>query len=276
MMKFPGIVISILTVLCIGSAILFTVVLTTTRHIDFGALKAISFFRITHSVGSANAHENTVRIPERLRSLDVASPADSLRENIDSIKSPAGPVSGAKDIPPFAKKYRCNDKIDSDDMILLISGKNLFCKKSPWSKPWNNPGGNGIRLITDGLLFGDSVVIDSLTNVMWQRFSNVPSISYRQVENAINKLNKARWQGFDDWRPPTIEEIMTLLVPKRNRHGLYLSKVWNCNVKDIWSCNPACDSLSVQWIWVARLGQGRCNFGHPGIPRALLAVREMK
>jgi len=111
--------------------------------------------------------------------------------------------------------------MDSDDMILLLFGKNLFCKKSQWSRPWNNPGGKGIRVGADGLLFGDSVVADSFTMIMWQRYSTSPSLSYGQIDDAINRLNAGKWRGFDNWRPPTIEEIMALLVPKRNRHGLF-------------------------------------------------------
>ncbi|MBN1575730.1 MAG: DUF1566 domain-containing protein [Chitinispirillaceae bacterium] len=267
MKKFPAIVLSILLFLCICSCILFIVVFITTRDVDLGAMMPRSLSRAKAAAGP----ENPIRIPDRFKPPVVESSIDS-----PAVATIAEPVSIAPHTPKYISKYRCRDKMDSDDMILLILGKNLFCKKSQWSRPWNNPGGRGIRSGADGLIFGDSVVADSFTNIMWQRYSTSPSLPYGQIDDAINRLNTRKWRGFYNWRPPTIEEIMVLLVPKRNRHGLFLPAGWNCNVKDIWSCNPACDSLSTQWIWVARMGMGRCNYGHPDIPRALLAVRKMR
>jgi hypothetical protein len=65
-----------------------------------------------------------------------------------------------------------------------------------------------------------------------------------------------------------------LLTPVKNHHGLFLPDPWDCRESDFWSCNPAADSVSVQWVWVVRMGAGRCNYGHPDMVRSLLAVRE--
>ncbi|MBN1307758.1 MAG: DUF1566 domain-containing protein [Chitinispirillaceae bacterium] len=266
MKDLPGIVIAVLLFLCICSFILFIAVFVVTRDVDVGAVIP---GLLSRTKAAADAGDPT-RIPDRFKPAVAASTAGS------PPVSAAASTAAAPHAPKYVGKYKCRDRMDSDDMLLLILGKNLFCKKSKWSKPWNNPRGKGIRSGADGLIFGDSVVADSFTLIMWQRYATSSLLPYGQIDDAVNRLNAGRWQGFDNWRPPTIEEIMALLVPRRNRHGLYLPVGWNCNVSDIWSCNPASDSLSIQWIWVARMGMGRCNYGHPDIPRALLAVRDMK
>jgi hypothetical protein len=267
MKKLPVIIISLLAFLCAGAFVTFVIVFLTTRaNGNLGAL-----LRLPKKVSMNRAERGAVvRIPDRFKPVNETSAADSTAAGFTDS------TTAVVFTPKYVGKYACRNKLDSDDMLLLIMGNNLFCKKSQWSKPWNNPGGKGIRSAAEGLRFADSTVVDSLTSIMWQRYSIFPSIIYGQVEEAIQHLNSVRWRGFDNWRTPTIEEIMLLLVPKRNRHGLYLPGNWNCNVKDIWSCNPACDSLSTQWIWVVRLAKGRCNYGHPAISRALLAVREMR
>ena len=267
MKKLPLIFISVLAFLCVGAFILFVVVFLNTRGNtrNLAVLLHHPVSRPTDRTGD----ENTVRIPDRFKPFNDTSATDSTGAGF------ADSTAAVLPAPRYIGKHACRTRLDSDDMLLLIMGNNLFCKKSPWSKPWNNPGGKGIRSEAEGLWFEDSIVVDSFTTLMWQRYSKSPSIPYRQVDETIQRLNSVKWQGFDNWRAPTIEEIMVLLVPRRNRHGLYLPGNWNCNVKDIWSCNPACDSLSTEWIWVARLAKGRCNYGHPAISRALLAVRKM-
>ena len=101
-------------------------------------------------------------------------------------------------------------------------------------------------------------------------------IPFKKIESALAVLNRKKWMGYDNWRTPTIEEILVLMVPEKNRYGLYLPGGWNCDAKDIWSCNAACDSVSTKWYWVARLAIGRCNYGHPDIRRSLLAVRSVR
>jgi hypothetical protein len=251
MKPFSIIIISILIALCAGSCILLIVV-------------------IMHTAGNDKENKSTetgIQLPERFREMSAVQQGDSNTAQA----TPPSPLPA----PKYTCKYICTNMIHTDELKLIIAENNLFCKKSPWSKLWANPKGSGIRSGQEGLHLRDSVVADTLTNIMWQRYSTSPPLPYGKIDSAIALLNTARWQGFDNWRSPTIEEIMALLVPEKNRSGLFLPGKWNCNVQDIWSCNSACDSVSVRWIWVARLAMGRCNLGHPDIIRALLAVRSM-
>jgi serine/threonine-protein kinase len=73
------------------------------------------------------------------------------------------------------------------------------------------------------------VVVDDATGLMWQRGG--PSdgrLTFEEAEEYIAQLNAERWGGFDDWRLPTLEEAMSLMLPKDQlpADGLYLDPVF--------------------------------------------------
>ena len=225
--------------------------------------------------GNNRAHENTagetVPAPERFKQLaDTVAPASELPAE----QTPSLPIEQFSDEPGYTGRFTCKAVVPADTLKKLLTQHNLFCEKSPWSKHWAHPTGKGIRLRQEGLAFTDSIVTDSLTHRMWQRYATFTKLNYNDIDSAIAGLNASAWQGHRDWRPPTVEELMVLLTPGKNRHGLHLPGPWDGNARDFWSCNPAVDSLTVKWIWVVRTEFGRCNYGDPFMPRALLAVRQ--
>ncbi len=266
--RLHTIIIAIFSILCIGSFILFIIVFIRTRIETKNFLEALRHVSQKPKSITYTETDSKKLFPENPKPI-----TETLSIQSSHMPDSAFSSTGRR-LPLYSGRHKCGDRLDSDDMLLFIMENNLFCKKSRWSIYWNNPDGKGIRSSAEGLLFADSIVTDSLTNMMWQQYSVFSSINFEEIGYAIQYLNSIKWKGFNNWRVPTIEEIMLLLVPKRNRYGLHLPGNWKCNAKDIWSCNRACDSLSTQWIWVVRLEKGRCNYGHPAIPRALLAVRE--
>lgn len=217
--------------------------------------------------------EESIPVPERFRQLRNITKADSpSASQLQSI--PASPATGAKN-PGSVKKISCKERITAARLRSLFRERDIYCRKSSWSGAWANPSGGRLRRTDAKYAFLDSVVVDSTGRLVWQRFSTHKYLQYGETEGCIARMNARGWQGASDWRVPTIEELMTLLSPDKNAHGLYLSPSWNCNASDLWSCNSACDSLSVNWIWVVRLHHGRCNHGHPHTVRSLLAVRDL-
>jgi len=63
---------------------------------------------------------------------------------------------------------------------------------------------------------GNNTISDPATALMWQKEgSNVP-LNYQSGTDYVNQLNIIQYKGFSDWRLPTIEELITLLTPKKN------------------------------------------------------------
>lgn len=65
-------------------------------------------------------------------------------------------------------------------------------------------------------------VSDRVTGLMWQR-GGTDIMSRRMLLKEIARLNKACFAGHTDWRLPTLEEAMSLLVPRINDRGVYLN-----------------------------------------------------
>jgi hypothetical protein len=214
--------------------------------------------------------EPPIPIPERFKALPDSTSA-AVTADSATVHDAQGATSND---PAYTGSLSCGVMISAEKLGRLLSERNLYCQKSTWSNRWANPTGRGIHAGQAGLFYSDSVVTDSLTRLMWQRYELSPGVTYKNLDAAVARLNTANWQGYANWRTPTVEELMALLRPAKNSHGLYMPEPWACRSSDLWSCSPAADSGSVKWIWVVRAAFGRCNYGHPDMPRALLAVRE--
>jgi hypothetical protein len=62
------------------------------------------------------------------------------------------------------------------------------------------------------------VVVDDATGLMWPRNDSCDegfdSITFPEAKEYVARLNTERRCGFDDWRLPTLEEAMSLMLPK--------------------------------------------------------------
>ena len=66
----------------------------------------------------------------------------------------------------------------------------------------------------------DQVVIDHVTDLMWQQ-SGSDLTSKDKVEKYVNQINGAQYAGFSDWRLPTLEELASLIAYHTFK-GIYL------------------------------------------------------
>jgi hypothetical protein len=94
----------------------------------------------------------------------------------------------------------------------IITAANFFDRQ-------HNPGGTYTGFLVDN---GDGLTVsDLVSGVMWQR-SGCDITTIRQVHGYYQALNKQRFAGYSDWRLPTLEEGLALLMPVRNEKGLHL------------------------------------------------------
>ncbi len=104
---------------------------------------------------------------------------------------------------------------------------------------------------------GKKLIIDYTTGLTWQQFGSAEHLYFNKAQEYIRGLNKQKYAGHSDWRLPTLEEAMSLMEPKKNEHGIYISSLFDSKQKRIWSA----DKGSASRAWVVVFGIGYCYGG---------------
>jgi len=79
------------------------------------------------------------------------------------------------------------------------------------------------------------VVVDHATGLMWQQSGSPTELTYDDAQTYIRKLNDQKFAGYDDWRLPTVEELLSLVEKERNANGLYIDPIFNQAQTWVWS-----------------------------------------
>jgi hypothetical protein len=101
------------------------------------------------------------------------------------------------------------------------------------------------------------VVVDHATGLMWQKSGSESYMTYGEAQEYVKKLNQEQFAGYDDWRLPTIPELMSLLEPEKQSNNLYIDPIFDS--KQIW-CWSA-DRLSSGAAWPVYFRSGYVGWG---------------
>jgi serine/threonine protein kinase len=92
---------------------------------------------------------------------------------------------------------------------------------------------------------GDGTITDYATGLMWQKSGSSHSFYYSLAKEYIEILNEERFAEYNDWRLPTIPELMSILKFKKNDKGYYIDPVFNR--KQLWCWSADTSSGWVAW-----------------------------
>jgi hypothetical protein len=140
-----------------------------------------------------------------------------------------------------------------DNVKSMLRRYDFYCGEHGWTKEWSNPEGKGID--NDYVLQQDGkVVFDRKTGLMWQQSGSPNYMTYADAEKYIRDLNNQRFAGYSNWRLPTLEEVMSLMEPRK--HGdLYIGPKFDSKQSWIWTS----DTYSGGWTWCVNFYYGDCH-----------------
>ena len=84
----------------------------------------------------------------------------------------------------------------------------------------------------------NNTITDLRTGLMWQKSGTEDLVVFNEVNEYISAFNKMNLSGFNNWRLPTIEELASLLEPKKNS-ALFLSHFFCSKQSICWSADNA-------------------------------------
>jgi hypothetical protein len=119
------------------------------------------------------------------------------------------------------------------------------------------------------------VIFDHATGLIWQTSGSTDRLTYQGAQRYIEYLNRERFAGYDDWRLPTIPELMSLLEPERpEKHELYMAPIFDSRQSWCWSADTCLTgSHSSSGAWNINFRSGRINLGYLDRKGYVRAVR---
>jgi len=152
-------------------------------------------------------------------------------------------------VKPIKLRHKPQEALSSDSVKLILQERFFFDSSK-------NAAGKGLShfyIAYDSQ--EESVVMDYATGLMWQQGGAESSISWNEAKEYVEKLNREKFAGHDDWRLPTLEEAMSLMKPKKMNDDLYIDPVFDKKQRWIWTA----DKESAGRSWFVIFDDGHCN-----------------
>ena len=89
---------------------------------------------------------------------------------------------------------------------------------------------------------GDETITDRTTGLMWQKGGSDSFMEFDDAKTYINQLNKSNFGGYNDWRLPTLEELISLLESEKMGNELYINPMFDSRQKWFWSSDTRASS----------------------------------
>jgi hypothetical protein len=82
---------------------------------------------------------------------------------------------------------------------------------------------------------GDGTITDWSTGLMWQKSGSGNSLTHENAKAYIRELNAKKIAGYEDWRLPTVDELRSLLMPKKTNGDLYIVPLFDKTQRYCWT-----------------------------------------
>ncbi len=147
------------------------------------------------------------------------------------------------------------------------AGKDLApvsCRKAPVKQPARGADrAFGLsRLMTplnyiqnDFVTLNDDCLHDRRTSLVWQQAGSLYPLNHKAAFDYVGRLNSSGFGGFHAWRLPTMDELVSLLMPLPENEGYCIQSVFDTTQTFLWSCDT-CTHVSA---WYVSIEMGFAN-----------------
>jgi serine/threonine-protein kinase len=118
-------------------------------------------------------------------------------------------------------------------------------------------------------IVNDGAIIDNITGLMWQQAGSRKPLRYDEIKQYINKMNEEKTFGYDDWRIPTLQELISILGKGQYENDLYIHPYFNPRQKWIWSS----DKTPNESKWLVDFFEGNIFMGDKNLLSYVRSVR---
>jgi serine/threonine-protein kinase len=101
-------------------------------------------------------------------------------------------------------------------------------------------------------VLNSDLVMDDATGLVWQISGTRFPVNWKEGHAYVQRLNRERYQGFENWRMPTAAELLTIISPLPQGTGLCLEPVFDLRQHWLWSADRATFTAA----WYASLDLG--------------------
>jgi len=98
----------------------------------------------------------------------------------------------------------------------------------------------------------NGLVIDATTGLAWQQAGSQYPLTWHQAGAYVESLNQQQNAGYNCWRLPTVEELMSLLTETPHGEDFCIAPIFNPCQRALWSC----DRRSFTAAWYVSVDMG--------------------
>ncbi len=99
---------------------------------------------------------------------------------------------------------------------------------------------------------GNETVTDLATGAVWQKAGSPSYMTYQRANAYIDELNLDRFAGSENWRLPTVDELLSLLEPQKRLNGLFIDPIFDNTQTWCWSS----DVRTSDSAWIVYFDKG--------------------
>lgn len=100
------------------------------------------------------------------------------------------------------------------------------------------------------------VIFDHATSLMWQKSGSDEEVRYEEVQGYVRSLNHNQFAGYNDWRLPTIPELMSLIQPTKQSNKRFIKPLFDKKQRWCWSVNLESQGTTFGTAWAVTFVDG--------------------